>query len=127
MSNQQKVYDLEERTARLGEAVIDFAKKIPLTPITRSIVDQLIRAATSIGSNYCEADCAESRKDFEHKLGICKKEAKETKHWLRMVAKAVPELRGEALVLAKESNELQLIFIAIINKSKLHGIAEIRH
>lgn len=63
-----------------------------------------------MGSNYCEVDCAESKKDFEHKLGICKKEAKETKHWLRIIAKAASEFRDEAEKLWKETNELQLIF-----------------
>ena len=98
MSNVQKekVYDLEERTARFGEEIIEFAKKVSRSIITHSIIDQLVRAGTSVGSNYCEADCAESKKDFEHKLGICKKEAKESKHWLRMVVKAVPELKEEA-------------------------------
>jgi len=93
---KDKIYDLEERTAKFGEAIIEFAKKIPKNVITVSLIDQLVRAGTSIGSNYCEADCAESRKDFEHKLGICKKEAKESKHWLRMIAKTVPELKDEA-------------------------------
>lgn len=119
MSNDKKIYDLEERTGKFGEAIIEFCKKVPKTIITTPLVGQLVRSGTSVGSNYCEADCAESRKDFEHKLGICKKEAKETKHWLRMVAKAVFELKDQAKVLWKESNELQLIFIAIVKKSRL--------
>ena len=86
--------------------------------ITMPIIDQLIRSATSIGSNYCEADCAESRKDFEHKLGICKKESKESKHWLRMVARAVLELSNEARVLWREANELNLIFVTIVKNSR---------
>ena len=77
-----------------------------------------MKAGTSIGANYCEADCAETKKDFEHKLGICKKEAKETKHWLRMVAKAVPELKDKSRKYWGEANELNLIFSSIINKSK---------
>ena len=85
------------------------------------MISQLVKAGTSIGSNYCEADCAESRKDFEHKLGICKKEAKESKHWFRMIAKAVPELKDKTKNLWKESNELQLIFISIVKKSRLHA------
>ena len=87
--------------------------------MTIPLIGQLVRAGTSVGSNYCEADCAESKKDFEHKLGICKKEAKESKHWLRMIAKAVPELKDEAKTLWKESNELQLIFISIVKKSRM--------
>lgn len=122
MSNdkKKKIYDLEERTAKFGEDIIEFAKKVPKNVITIPLIDQLIRAGTSVGGNYCEADCAESRKDFEHKLGICKKEAKESKHWLRMIAKAVSELKDEAKRLWKEANELQLIFISIIKKSRLN-------
>jgi len=117
MSNKKK-YDLEERTAKFGEDIIEFSTKILKNVITIPLISQLIRAGTSVGSNYCEADCAESRKDFEHKLGICKKEAKESKHWLRMIAKAVPELKDEAKKLWRESNELQLIFISIVKKSR---------
>jgi len=120
MSNDKKIYDLEERTAMFGEDIIEFTKKIPKNAITVSLIDQLIRAGTSVGANYCEADCAESRKDFEHKLGICKKEAKESKHWLRMVAKATMELKDEARELWKEANELQLIFISIVKKSRMN-------
>ena len=112
-------YDLEERTAKFGEDIIEFVKKIPKNVITIPLITQLIKSGTSVGSNYCEADCAESRKDFEHKLGISKKEAKESKHWLRMITKAVPEIREQARKLWKESNELQLIFISIIKKSRL--------
>jgi len=122
MSNDKKdkIYDLEERTAKFGEDIIEFAKKVPKNVVTVPLISQLVRAGTSVGSNYCEADCAESRKDFEHKLGICKKESKESKHWFRMIARAVPELRDEAKKLWKESNELQLIFISIVKKSRLH-------
>ena len=115
---KNKVYDLEERTAKFGENIIDFAKKIPKNIITIPLIGQVIRSGTSIGSNYCEADCAESKKDFEHKLGISKKEAKESKHWFRMIVKAVPELKSEARELWNEANELQLIFITIIRKSR---------
>ena len=66
-------YDLEERTAKFGEEIIKFAKKIPINPVTKSLIPQLVKAGTSIGANYCEADDAESKKDFEHKIGICKK------------------------------------------------------
>jgi len=119
MSNdKERKFDLEERTAKFWENIIEFAKKIPKTPITLPLIGQLVRAGTSVGSNYCEADCAESKKDFEHKLGICKKESKESKHWLRMVSKATPELKDEARKLWREANELNLIFSSIVNKSK---------
>lgn len=109
-------YDLEERTAQFGEHIILFAKKIPVSLVTQRIIPQLVGAGTSIGSNYCEADDAESGKDFIHKLSICKKEARETKHWLRMVSVAVSELTEEARIFWKEATELNLIFNAIIRK-----------
>src|SRR3990167_73769 len=112
-NNKISKYDLEERTAKFGEDILEFAKKISQNLITAPLISQLVRAGTSIGSNYCEADCAESKKDFEHKLGICKKESKESKHWLRMISIAVPELKDEAIILWREANELNLIFSSI--------------
>ena len=116
-------YDLEERTAKFGENIIGFAKRISKNPVTIPLISQLVRSGTSVGSNYCEADCAESKKDFEHKLGICKKESKESKHWLRMVSNATPELKEDARKLWQEANELNLIFSAIVNKSRKKQIA----
>ena len=119
MSNVKKPkYDLEDRTAKFGENIIEFAKKIPKNPITIPLISQLVKAGTSVGANYCEADCAESKKDFEHKLGICKKESKESKHWLRMISMAVPDLKNDTIMLGREANELNLIFSSIVNKSR---------
>jgi len=112
----QKQYDLEERTARFGEAIIAFARKVAVTPVTRSLIDQLVRAGTSVGANYCEADDAESKKDFRHKIALCRKEAHETKHWLRMIAMTGEELKEEARSLWQEARELHLIFAAIVRR-----------
>ncbi len=111
-------YDLEERTSVFGENVIKFAKLIPVNEVTRPLIGQFVKSGTSIGANYCEADCAETKKDFEHKMGISKKESKETKYWLRMIATACPDLKDQCKNLWQESNELNLIFSSIINKSK---------
>lgn len=113
-----KIYDLTERTAMFGERVIFFVQKMPKNLITLPLLSQLIRSGTSVGANYCEADHAESRKDFEHKIGICKKEANETKYWLRLVAKAVPEQRSDIVSLWREADELRRIFISIILTSQ---------
>ncbi|MBI4142522.1 four helix bundle protein [Candidatus Uhrbacteria bacterium] len=110
----QRRFDLEERTAAFGSAIIAFAKRIPETTVTRPIITQLVRAGTSVGANYCEADNAESRKDFIHKIGICKKEAKETKYWLHMISVATPAHAEEARRLWCEAKELNLIFSAIV-------------
>ena len=118
MTNDQLAFDLEERTAALGEAVIEFAKQIPINEITRSIVDQIVRSATSIGANYCEADDASSQREFRQKIGYCRKEARETKHWLRMIAQAVPELREQCVPHWQEAKELHLIFAAILRKTQ---------
>lgn len=111
-------YDLEERTAKFGEDIIEFAKTIPQNTVTVSLIGQLVRAATSVGANYCEADDACSKKDFVNKISLCKKESRESKHWLRMVAKAVETLKGEARRHMNEAQELNLIFASIINKCK---------
>ena len=109
-------YDLEERTARFGETVIEFVTKLPRNDINRPLVSQLVRAATSVGANYCEADDAESKKDFKHKIGICKKESRETRHFLRMIAKGNPNLRDKIIELWQEAKELNLIFNSIYKK-----------
>jgi four helix bundle protein len=110
---RSRVYDLEERTARFGEAIIDFAKTIPQNPITTRLISQLIGAGTSVGANYVEADDSLSKKDFLKSIGTCRKEARETKHFLRMVARAVPELKLQARELWMEARELNLIFSKI--------------
>ncbi len=111
-------YDLEDRTAKFGESVIKFCKKIPRGPICDPLIVQLVKCGTSVGANYSEADDAESKMDFKHKIGICKKESRESKHFIRMIVVAVPELKDEAKVLWVEAKELNLIFNAIYAKVK---------
>ena len=111
--SDKPVYDLEERTARFGEAVIDFAKTMPQNPVTNRIIGQLVGAATSVGANYAEADDAVSKKEFLRNIGTCRKEARETKHFLRMAVRAVPELKSQARTLWQEAKELHLIFSKI--------------
>ena len=112
------VYDLEERTARFGEEVIDFAKRIPQGAVTNRIISQLVGAATSVGANYVEADDAVSKKEFLLRIGTCRKEARETKHFLRMTVRAVPELKLQARKLWMEAKELNLIFSKIWRSGK---------
>lgn len=112
--NAKKNYDLEERTALFGEAIIDFAKTLQKTAVTLPLISQIVRSGTSIGANYAEADGASTKKDFAHRISICRKEAKETRHWLRMISRAVPEKREEARALWKEAQELTFIFSAIL-------------
>jgi four helix bundle protein len=109
-------FDLEERTARLGEAVIRFCKKIPRDPTNDRLIGQLAGCGTSIGGNYCEANEGVSKKDFRNLIGRCVKEAKETKFFLRMIATAEPNLADEARELFREAKELHLIFASIFRK-----------
>ena len=111
-------YDLEERTARFGEDVIAFAKRVPVNEVTRPLIAQLVRAAASVGANYVEADDSDSKKDFRFKIGLCRREAKETKHWLRMVVAAEPTLKEVARPLWQEAKELNLIFGTIRRKNE---------
>jgi four helix bundle protein len=112
----ERPYNLEERTAQFGERVIVLAKGIPVTPVTKPLVGQLVRAAGSVGANYCEANNAQSKKDFRHKIFLCKKESRESMHWLRLIAAAHPPGADEARRLWQEGKELTLIFAASIRK-----------
>ena len=114
----KRVYDLEERTARFGEAVIDFAKAIQQDAVTNRIISQLVGAATSVGANYVEADDAVSKKEFLKSNGTCKKETREVKHFLRMAVRATPYLKAEARRLWTEAKELHLIFSKIWRSGK---------
>ena len=114
----KKVYDLEERTAKFAEDVIEWLRSIPQDEITKRLINQLAGSSSSVGANYSEADCAESNKDFIHKMSIANKEAKESKHFIRLLAKACPESKMVARKLWKEAYELNLIFVTIIKKSQ---------
>ena len=115
-SEPKHPFDLEERTATFGEAIVRFSKKIPREPTNHRLIDQLVGCGTSVGANYCEADERVSAKDFRNVIGRCVKEAKETKHFLRMVAAAEPNLATEARELFREARELHLIFASIYRK-----------
>lgn len=116
--NQFPKYDLEERTAQFAEKVIVFLRSIKQDAVNRRIIDQLIGATGSIGANDCEAIEGESKKDFIHKISICKKEAKEAKHWLRLFLTAHPERREEIDAFQKEAHESLLIFSKIVHSAR---------
>ena len=91
---------------------------MPKNTVTIPIVNQLVKSGTSIGANYCEANGASSKKDFKNKIFICKKEAKETKYWLRMLSNAVDDLRDECMILWDEAQQFTLIFSKIASNTK---------
>ncbi|MFH0779439.1 MAG: four helix bundle protein [Parcubacteria group bacterium] len=118
MAETKNNYDLEERTAKFGENIIVFCRSANQDVVTRPILSQLVRSGTSVGANYMEANAASSKKDFRNKIFICKKEAQETKHWLRMIATCVPDKKDEIRKLWKEAQELTLIFGKIVSSLK---------
>jgi four helix bundle protein len=111
-------YDLKRRTTEFGKAVILFARTLKQDPVMAPLTEQFVDAGTSVGANCREADNAESRKDFHHKVCICRKEADETKYWIQMIATAQPSARAGARPLWQEAKELHLIFCSIANKTQ---------
>jgi four helix bundle protein len=114
-SNSRK-YDLEERTLRLAQDVRNFAKSLPRTVANIEDVKQLVRASGSVGANYIEANESLGQKDFIMKIKICRKEAKESGFFLRLL-----DLGGKNSLerdrLIPEAIELTSIFGAIFRKS----------
>lgn len=115
--HDDRKYDLSDRTTKFAKATIDFLKSIPKNSINNPLISQLVRSASSISANYMEADVAESKRDFVHKIAICRKEAKESEHWFDLLAHANPSCKTVAEKLAREAHELLLIFSSIIHNA----------
>ena len=111
-------YDLEDRTKKFSKNIIKLLKSIKNDNINGSLINQLVRSATSVGANYCEANNASSKKDFRHKIFICKKEIQETKYWIEIIAESNPERKNELRTLYQEAHELTLIFNKISSSLK---------
>jgi four helix bundle protein len=114
--HERHEFDLEERTAKFGEAIVRFTKKIPRDPTNNRLIDQLVGCGTSVGANYCEASEKLSKRDFQCSIARCKKEAKETRFFLRMIAASEPSLADFARKLYREAKELHPIFASIYRK-----------
>ncbi len=103
-------YDLEERTMKFSKSIIQLAKHCRGNDIVAHIILQLVRAATSVGANYREANGASSKNDFRNKIYICRKEIQEAEYWIVLLVEALPICKQEAMILYKEAHELSLIF-----------------
>ena len=121
MSGNQTKYDLEERTAQFGINILKFCRSIKSDNIIQPIINQIVRSATSVGANYMEANGASSKRDFQNKIFICKKETQETKHWLRMLSACLPDNIEELRKYWKEAQELTLIFHKITSTIRNDG------
>lgn len=104
------IYDLEERTSKFSKNLISFLTKVPITFFNRNIISQLLRSGTSISANYREANGSISKKDFKNKISICKKETKETRYWIELLAEVEPPLKSQLRIFWKEAQEFTLIF-----------------
>ena len=113
-----KHYDLEERTLSFGKRIIILSKSLVKNLINLPLISQLIRAGTSVGANYREANETSTKKDFLFRMRICRKEAKETAYWLDLIIEANPDLKNRIKPLFDETMELVKIFAAIIVKSE---------
>ena len=116
-ADQNKKYDLEERTALFAERVIDFCLKLPKNIANIEYIPQLLRAGSSPGANYIEANESIGDKDFKMKIRTCRRESKESSYWLRLViTDGSKEMEDERNYLRKEAKEFILIFTAILKK-----------
>ena len=117
LENKNKVYDLEQRFGNYFEKVIILVKKCPINDVTKRIISQVVASSGSVSANYAEASEAMSKKDFVKCLKICRKEAKETKVWLRGLKVAINLFISEFDLLIQESNEIIYILTSIISKN----------
>src|SRR6266571_5870229 len=112
-----KHYDLEERTLEFAKNSRVFVRRLPRTVSNIEDVKQFIRASGSIGANYIEANAAIGKKDFMMKIKICRREATESRYWLRLIA-TNGKLEGDQARMLDEADELMKIFGAIVRKSE---------
>ncbi len=119
MSKDKRIFDLQERLIDFAVRIIQTAETLPKTKVGNHIAGQLIRCGTSPAPNYGEAQSAESRSDFIHKMKICLKELRETMVWLIMIVRAnllKPKTNLEPLI--EENDELISIFVSSVKTAK---------
>ncbi len=113
-----KQYDLEERTLKFAKEVIKFVSILPKTMANIEILKQIIRSSGSVGANYIEANEALSKRDFAMRVKICRKEAKESRYWLRLIEVGTEDGERKRQSLINEVTELMKIFGSIVEKVK---------
>ena len=121
MKNSEFKIELEQRTKRFAVELINFLHELPYNKVLAVIINQLTKSGTSVGANYREANRAESKKDFIHKIGIVEKEASETVYWMELLMEShllTDEQRKNLMLLAGESSELLALFSSISRTSR---------
>lgn len=116
--NNKYEKDIYERTYQFALSIIKHARRLPRNIEADVLRRQVIRSATSIAANLEEADGSKTRQEFRHSVSISKKEAKETKLWLRMISDLNPELSGETASLIAECEEIIKILATIVIKTQ---------
>ena len=119
MEGKNKKYDIEDRLINFSVSIINIVEKLPNTRTGNHIANQLVRCGTSPAPNYGEAQSAESRQDFIHKVKICLKELRETKIWLKVIQrKNLIKNNEEVETLLRECDELISIFVVNIKTAE---------
>lgn len=113
-----KKYDLEDRTLNFAKNCIDLCKSLTKDNINNELTSQLIRSSSSIGSNYQEANDTITKKDFYHRIGVCRREAKESKYWLELLMHSTKKASDKIEPLVGEALQLARIFASISKTSK---------
>ena len=119
MSKDKRIYDLEERLIDFAVRIIRIAESLPKTKVGKHVSGQIIRCGTSPAPNYGEAQSAESRSDFIHKMKVALKELRETRVWLLIIVRAkliTPASKLDSLII--ENNELISIFVTSIETAR---------
>jgi len=111
-----KEFDIQQRTFKFAVRVVKMVSRLPRTVAGIELGKQVVRSATSIGANVEEADAAESKQDFIHKMSIAHKETRETRYWLRITQAALLD-DTEVRALIQESDELVRILYTIIENA----------
>jgi len=115
-TQNSKQCDLEDRTLEYSKRIIKMCKTLPKNNINYWLSDQCIRSRISMGANYREANETKTKKDFQSRIRICRKEGKETAYWLKLIVDANPEYNKRIKPLLKETGEFVNIFAAILEE-----------
>jgi four helix bundle protein len=124
-TDKSRKFDLEDRLLEFASSVIDLSESLPGTRAGNHVAEQILRSGTSPYPNHGEAEAAESREDFIHKLKICLKELRETRRWARLIkCKSWVKIESALLFILAESEELIRIFHSSIQTAKRNAETE---
>lgn len=118
MEKVNKAEDLEKRLSRFSLRVVNLIHALPKTTENKAYGSQVIYSSSSIGANYAEATCALTKKDFTHDINKCRKEAKETLYWLKLISETNSAFKLKTAALIDESEQIVKIFQSSVSTAK---------